>query len=187
MSTDAVTQTYEEAKSLGAQVVGALLDSNTRLVRLTSVQEIDGVLRGLGFSLVQRQKYGPPDGCQLFYQNRRIFVRFKTRGERPNAPFRANQPHISVALTDGNGTEWQNDMAKFNHQGQIAAKLLTEEDRFKETDFQGNSQKFVVIMGGKYDGEGGEGGDAWAARTHFCFAGDQCDDAGVNGLSLETA
>jgi hypothetical protein len=48
----------------------------------------------------------------------------------------------------------------------LAAKAMTTAENFKPTDFQNNPQRFVVIMGGKYDGAGP---DAWAQRTHFPF------------------
>ncbi len=76
---------------------------------------------------------------------------FKTKGDK--AGFRANQPHLSVSLVDGTGLNWCNELAKFNAEGELAAKSMTTPERFNPIDHDGQPQKFVVIMGGLYDGQ----------------------------------
>ena len=107
-----------------------------------------------------------------------VVVRLKTKGDARG--FRANQPHLSAGMTDGKGTQWQNDVAKFGACGAVEAKAMTTPENFQPIDFQGNPQRFVVITGGKYDGAGQQ---AWADRTHFpCPPG--FSDAGVHELPI---
>lgn len=156
---------------LAKRLMTALVEPASRLVRTSSMSSLDCSLQTLGFQKISDVEFGPLGGRQLFYRNGRIVVRVKTKGDK--AGFRANQPHISAALTDGVGIEWFNELAKFNYQGELAAKAMTTPERFQATDHQGNPQRFVVIMGGEYVGAGPE---AWAARTHFPFAGNYLGD-----------
>jgi len=155
---------YELA--LGKRLMAELIDPASRMVRTSSLNNLAGALNGLAFQKISDVEYGPASGRQIFYRNGRVVVRVKTKGDK--AGFRANQPHLSAALTDGAGLDWFNELAKFNYQGQLAAKAMTTPERFQPTDHQGNSQRFVVIMGGQYSGPGP---DAWAQRTHFTFPG----------------
>lgn len=135
------------------------------------IRELHTTLTALGFTLILNQEYGPPGGRQLFYRNRLLVVRAKTKGDERG--FRANQPHMSVGLTVGGNKadgsprlDWQDDRAKISGQGKIATKALITADRFQPIDFQGNPQRFIMIQGGK---DTGPGPDAWAQRTHFPF------------------
>jgi hypothetical protein len=90
---------------------------------------------------------------------------------------------LSVAVNDGQGLDWQNDRGKLTAYGKVEAKAMTTPDNFQPVDFQGNSQRFVVIQGGQYSGPGQQ---AWADRTHFpCPPG--FSDAGVDGLMVTSA
>jgi len=153
-------------KSLGKRLMAALIDPTSRIVQTGSLKQLEALLSHYGFQKASDVAYGPPGGRQLFYKQGRIVVRVKTKGDE--AGFRANQPHLSVALTDGAGFDWFNDLAKFNHQGMIAAKSMGRAEAFRPIDHQGNPQRFVVLLGGQYDGPGA---DAWAQRTHFSFPG----------------
>ena len=151
-------------KEIGKRLMTTIIHSDLRVVKFNSLGLLEMKLQSLGFSKIADQSYGPPGGRQLFYKQGRVVVRIKTKGDEKG--FRANQPHLSAALTDGNGLDWFNELAKFNYRGELAAKAMTTAENFKPTDFQNNPQRFVVILGGKYDGAGP---DAWAQRTHFPF------------------
>lgn len=156
---------YDDVKQLATVAMNQLVDEQSGLVRFSDLLGLDGALRDLGFQLVQREAYGPPGGAQLFYRSGRIVVRVKTKGDEKG--YRANQPHLSVSLNDGQGLDWQNDQAKFNAAGKIEPKVMTPADKFRPgNDFQGNPRRFELILGGKYDGPGP---DVWAGRTHFQF------------------
>jgi hypothetical protein len=157
---------YDYELALGKNLMSAIVDPASCTVRTSSLASLESTLASLGLLKISDVEYGPPGGRQIFYRNGKVVVRVKTKGDA--AGFRANQPHLSAALTDGNGLDWFNELAKFNYQGQLAAKAMTTADRFKPADHQGNSQRFVVIMGDQYDGPGP---DAWAQRTHFTFPG----------------
>jgi hypothetical protein len=155
---------YLEVKENAAKLMALLIDTDTHLVRFSSLLELHASLNRHGFRLIQKQAYGPAGGCQLFYSSGRLLVRLKTRGDERGP--RASQPHLSVSLYDGKALDWQNDQAKFNARGGVEPKAMTTADRFQEIDFQGNPQRFMLILGEQYDGPGA---DAWANRTHFQF------------------
>jgi len=157
---------YAETKQFGAVVMNRLVDAGSGIVRYSDLLSLDAVLRDeLGFRLEQKEAFGPPGGWQLFYRNGRIVVRVKTKGDAKG--YRADQPHLSVSLNDGNGLDWQNDQAKFSAAGKIAPKVMTPAEKFQPgTDFQGNPRRFELILGGRYSGPGP---DVWAGRTHFPF------------------
>ena len=156
--------TYADIKESAAELMQVLIDEHSKRVRFRSLLDLNAALNKLGYRVIQKQQYGPAGGWQLFYALERLLVRIKTKGDEKGP--RANQPHLSVSLYDGKALDWQNDQAKINAKGKIEPKAMTTADRFQEIDFQGNPQRFVVIMGGKYDGPGA---DAWANRTHFQF------------------
>ena len=155
---------YTGVKDNAVKLMSLLIDANTHTVRFSSLLALHASLNRHGFRLIQKQCYGPPGGYQLFYAGGRLLVRIKTQGDERGP--RANQPHLSVSLYDGRALDWQNDQAKFNARGRVEPKAMTTPDRFQEIDFQGNPQRFMLILGGKYDGPGA---DAWANRTHFQF------------------
>jgi hypothetical protein len=155
---------YTTVKENAVKLMTLLIDPDTQLVRFSSLFALHGSLNRHGFRLIQNQEFGPSGGRQLFYASHRLLVRIKTQGDSKGP--RANQPHLSVSLYDGVAPDWQNDQAKFNAQGRPEPKAMVSADRFQPVDFQGNPQRFVVIMGGQYDGAGA---DAWANRTHFQF------------------
>jgi hypothetical protein len=171
---------YSEVKASAARLMALLIDADTHLVRFPSLIALHASLNRHGFHLIQKQAYGPAGGYQLFYARGRLLVRLKTRGDE-NGP-RANQPHLSVSLYDGKALDWQNDQAKFNARGGVEPKAMTTPDRFNEIDFQGNPQRFMLILGGKYDGPGA---DAWANRTHFQFP-TSCNFGGVEDLQVQS-
>lgn len=96
---------YRDAKA--AVLMPRIVDPRTRTVRSSTLRQLDQALRQTGFRLIDRQTYGPPGGYQLFYANGLIVVRLKTKGDLQG--FRANQPHLSAAVTDGRGSKWEND------------------------------------------------------------------------------
>lgn len=155
---------YTDVKDRAVKLMSLLIDGSTRLVRFSSLVAVHASLNRHGFRLIQKQCFGPVGGYQLFYASGRLLVRIKTRGDERGP--RANQPHLSVSLYDGKALDWQNDQAKFNALGRVEPKAMTTPDRFQPVDFQGNPQRFMLILGGQYDGEGA---DAWANRTHFQF------------------
>jgi hypothetical protein len=155
---------YTEVKEKAVKLMSLMIDPNTRLVRFSSLLALHDSLNRHGFRVIQKQHYGPAGGYQMFYASGRLLVRIKTRGDEKGP--RANQPHLSVSLYDGKALDWQNDQAKFNARGRVEPKAMTTPDRFQPIDFQGNPQRFILILGGKYDGAGP---DPWANRTHFQF------------------
>ncbi|HBY60963.1 MAG TPA: hypothetical protein DEH78_14165 [Solibacterales bacterium] len=157
---------WQGAKELGRLLVQRIIDGAGR-VRMGTLADLQHALAELGFAKVNESEWNPP-GRQIFYQSGHVVVRVKTKGDKPsprNFP-RENRAHLSVSLTDGKGLEWMNDLGKFNAAGRLAPKAITPVDRFQPTDFQGNPQKFVLLMGGKYTGIHP---DAWADSTHFFF------------------
>ncbi len=172
----------DECRDAGRRLMPQLVDQVNGLARSRSMIAFHRLMTRLGFRLVKNEVYGPPGGHQLFYRlgdlddSFGIIARAKSRGDARG--FREGQPHFSIAVFQGAGMDWQDERAKFNRQGQLAAKSMTTTDRFNPIDFQSNPQRFVVIMGGRYDGPGA---DAWAGRTHFPFP-DGFDDAGAADL-----
>jgi hypothetical protein len=155
---------YTEIKEKAAKLMSLLVNADSRLVRFESLKALNESLNRHGFQVIQKQCYGPPGGYQIFYASGRLLVRIKTRGDEKGP--RANQPHLSVSLYDGKALDWQNDQAKFNAHGRVEPKAMTTAERFQPIDFQGNPQRFMLILGGQYDGAGA---DPWANRTHFQF------------------
>ena len=155
---------YTEVKEKAVKLMNLIVDADTRLVRFASLLALHDSLNRHGFRLIQKQSYGPAGGYQIFYASGRLLVRIKTRGDEKGP--RANQPHLSVSLYDGRALDWQNDQAKINARGRVEPKAMTTAERFQPIDFQGNPQRFVLILGGQYDGAGA---DPWANRTHFQF------------------
>jgi hypothetical protein len=182
--------TYDAVKAAAPTLMRQLVEPHgpgTYRARAHSVRELHATLSKLGFTLIQNDIYGPPGGRQLFYRNRLVVVRVKTRGDEKG--FRANQPHMSVSLTVGGNRpdgspqlDWQDDRAKVSGQGRIAAKAFVTPDRFQPIDFQGNPQRFVMIQG---DLDTGPGPDAWAQRTHFLFP-DGFDIVGAELLPVQS-
>jgi hypothetical protein len=76
---------------------------------------------------------------------------------------------MSVGINDGQGTQWYNDLAKFNALGEVAAKSFVSADRFRPTDHNNNPQRFVLIQGGQATRQDAAVMDEWAARVHFPF------------------
>lgn len=132
--------------------MATIIHSDLRIVKFNSLALLEVKLQSIGFSKIADHSYGPPGGRQLFYKQGRVVVRTKTK--RDKEEHRANQPHLSAALTDGNGLNWFKELAKFNYRKELAAKAMTAAENLKRTDSQNNPQRFVVIMGGKYDGVG---------------------------------
>jgi len=155
---------YDAAKKEAKSMMPQLVDSDTGMVRLKDLMALHALLERREYKVIQKQQFGPPGGWQVFYAHGRLLVRIKTKGDAQG--FRANQPHMSVSLYDGEGLDWQNDQAKFNALGEVEAKAMTTPENFKPVDFQGNPQRFVVILGDLYTGKGP---NAWANRTHFRF------------------
>ena len=176
-------ESFRQAKNYAPIVMRQLVCGETGILKIHSVRQFDFLMRKLRFKLIRRcPKRMPPGGYQLFYQRDIIVVRLKTKGDAGG--YRQNQPHASAGLTDGKGFDWQNDKAKFSKSGRIAPKVITHPDNFKNRDFQGNPQRFVLIEGSQYsEKEFQDRTDAWAKRTHFPCPLDW-DDSGAAGLSL---
>jgi hypothetical protein len=182
--------TYDAVKAaapaLMRQLVEPTSDGKFR-ARCRSVLDLHATLNTLGFALIQSEPFGPPGGRQLFYRNRLVVVRVKTKGDEKG--YRANKPHMSVGLTVGGNKpdgspqiDWQDDRAKISGQGRLAAKALISPDRFQPIDHQGNPQRFVMIQGGA--GANPAPLDAWADRTHFPFP-DGFDVTGAETLPIQ--
>src|SRR5262249_54761645 len=136
--------TIGDCRVAAPRIMGSLVDPATNTVRFRTLQALDAAFRGLGFTVAENQAYGPPGGRQIFYQNGLMVARIKSKGDERG--FRANQPHMSVALTDPEATyrggqvvreagaqfrDWFNDLAKINARGGIEPKSLTTADRFQ--------------------------------------------------------
>ncbi len=160
------------------RVMPKLVNGQTKLVKLKSIQEMDQVLRQEGFKLTAAQEYGPPGGKQLFYQRGNLCVRIKTKGDAGGP--RADTPHISMGVNDGLGTAWYNDLAKVGADGRLTFKAQTTVDKFKPFEQDGKTpQRFISILGGKTQGNPKDINDAWAQNCHFNL------DAGFSLTGLE--
>ncbi len=139
------------------------VDSSTGRMSVDNIGALDRALTSEGFKLISAEPYGPEGGYQLFYQNGQVLVRFKTMGDAGGPRF--NQPHLSIAYNDGRGLAWQNDLAKFDANGKVMAKVITDAKALtkKITDFQGNPRRMELIP------QTFEitAVDEWAARVHF--------------------
>src|SRR6185295_14373320 len=156
---------YDACKKAGPELMAALVDRTSSTARFATVQSLNQVLtETLNFRVVSNMEFGPAGGRQIFFQNGRVVVRVKTKGDARGP--RAEKPHLSVGITDGKGLDWTNDLCKLTAEGKVAAKSFTSADRFKPDDHQGNPQRFVLI-GGPEDDDARM--DAWANRTHFNF------------------
>lgn len=155
------------ALTIAKQTVNRVLPflvSRDRTVKPPSLKDMDAWLVQFGFRLVRAEPFGKDKGntgWQLFWQNGNVLVRFKTTGDERGP--REGVPHLSIGFNDAKGFDWQNDMAKFTYEGKVVAKVITDPAKFNPTDFQGNSQRFVLLPTNFDIGAV----DAWAARTHF--------------------
>ena len=75
---------------LAKQLMLQLVNAASGTVKIPNLAALEKLLSGLGFHKVSAVEYGPTGGQQLFYQNGRVVVRLKTKGDK--AGFRANQP-----------------------------------------------------------------------------------------------
>lgn len=158
------------ATAAARRLMPGLIESGSGRMRPARLSELDRTLTESGYRLIRAEPYGPEGGYQLFWQNGNVLVRFKTLGEQRGP--RANQPHLSVGYNDGRGLDWQNDLGKFDWNGNVVAKVITDPARFNPVDFQGNPQRFVLVPA-NFDIASV---DAWASRTHFpAGAGFLCD------------
>jgi hypothetical protein len=133
------------------------------VVRKSSLAELDALLTSFGLELLKSKTkdYNAP-GRMLFYQRGRLLVRIKTKGNLPNATYRANQPHLSVGLMrDDQDLAFESEVVKFSPAGRA---------RPKSTDPRADRRTLLPVTGTvnnpKYDGDEGE----WARSTHFNFA-----------------
>jgi hypothetical protein len=145
------------ARGLMPQLVG--LDG---VVRKTSLAELDTLLSNFGLELLTNKSkdYNPP-GRMLFYRRGRLLVRVKTKGNPPNAKYRANQPHLSVGLMkDDQDLDFEAEVVKFSAAGRAKPK---------STDPGSKTRTLLPVTGTidnpNYDGDAGE----WARSTHFNF------------------
>jgi hypothetical protein len=160
-------ESMSEVKQNAPALMSQLVDQASGQAPFNDLKSVIAVLHREGFSRTGEESFGPPGGRQLFYTNCLVQVRIKTRGDARGP--RANQPHLSVSVTDGVGTRWFNDVAKLNAQGQLAAKSFTSAERFRPIDHDNNPQRFVMIQGGQAARQDEGVFDEWAARTHFNF------------------
>jgi hypothetical protein len=154
----------ESAIDTAKAILPYLVSRSDRTVSPRDLADLDGWLKDFGFFLIRAEPYGPDQGAtgwQLFWQKGNVLVRFKTTGE--NGGPRQGIPHLSLGYNDARGLDWQNDLAKFTWNARIVAKCITDPAKFKDTDFQGNPQKFILLPT-NFDISAV---DAWAAQTHF--------------------
>jgi hypothetical protein len=200
MQEDGVMSVIEErnvAKGLAHRTVREIINPTTCQVLYDNLDLIHATLTRLGYTLIKRDVYpeGSP-GRQLFWRNGLILVRVKTRGDGGGP--RKGRPHASVGLTDGQGTGWANDIAKFDATGQLRPKSLGSADRF-ESDLNSTddvvrgraenrkrTHRFEVLLGGKTEGDHNAISDAWADGVHFGFASNRVDDANADNLPLRS-
>lgn len=71
---------YTEVKDKAVKLMSLMIDPNTRLVRFSSLLALHDSLNRHGFRLIEKQRYGPAGGYQMFYASGRLLVRIKTRG-----------------------------------------------------------------------------------------------------------
>jgi hypothetical protein len=150
---------FEDARKtvhgLMPQLVG--LDG---VVLKTKLAELNKLLTDFGLQKTAEEDYNPP-GRQLFYKKGRLLVRIKTKGNPPEARYRANQPHLSVGLMrDTVDTSFQAEMVKFSPLGRARPKST------------GRSTFLLPVTGTRehptYSGDA----DEWGRMTHFNFPPD---------------
>jgi hypothetical protein len=154
-------QLFEDARKtvrgLMPQLVG--LDG---VVLKTTLAGLDKLLSSFGLERTGDQPYNPP-GRQLFYRKGLLLIRIKTKGNPPEAKYRANQPHLSVGLMkDSADDSFQAEIVKFSPTGRARPKAT-------KADKEGNLPPLlpVTVTKGNVSYSGDEG--QWAKMTHFNF------------------
>lgn len=142
-------------------VLPRLVDPVTNMMKVSTLAEVARILREEGFTLIKAEPYGPPGGYQFFWSKGNVLARFKTLGESRGP--RASRPHLSLGFNDGRGLDFVNDIGKFNANGKILAKVVSNPETFQTRDFQGNPQKFVLLPTNFEVAAV----DAWANQVHW--------------------
>src|SRR5262249_17799113 len=89
---------------------GVLQDGNPKFRNTT---QFDQFMRSRSFRLMKNEPFGPnvPNARQLIYQGRdNILIKIKTRGYEAGP--RASRATMSIEVTDGSGTGWENALFK---------------------------------------------------------------------------
>jgi hypothetical protein len=147
---------FDDARSTARGLMPQLV-SLDGIVRKTTLAELDSLLTSFGLKEIDDQPYNPP-GRQLFYSRGRLLIRIKTRGNPPNASYRANQPHLSVSLMkDGEDTSFAAEMVKFSPEGKAQPKST------------GKGTLFLPVTGTAGNVRFRGDAEAWAKSTHFNF------------------
>jgi hypothetical protein len=95
-----------------------------------NVAELDGFLRAKGFKLPagNNTKFGPPDdpdARQMIYMGpNNVVVKVKTAGYEGGP--RMGRPTLSIEVTDGKGSLWENTLFKVDAGGKIIAKNVID-------------------------------------------------------------
>jgi hypothetical protein len=146
------------------EIVGKLLKEilDARgLVQVPSIQELHNRLCSSDYGFVLRKnsdEYVLPGGRQLFYVTGPVLIRVKTGGTKAHPG-----DHMTVSLAEG--LDWPEEVAKFNHDGELVPRLSPVVAALKA-----NLWRSLVRLQEETGGAWEESDDRWAQSCHFDFA-----------------
>ena len=141
-----------ESRTLARELLATLIGSDGR-VRFKSIGGFHcHVTNRYHFQLLHWEVFN--DGRHIFYMNGKLLLRVKTNGTK----FR-KQPHMTLSWATGIG--WDDELAKFNRQGQTVRKIGV----VKEI---GTNWRALARLGSSVD-QIAATDDRWANGCHFDF------------------
>jgi hypothetical protein len=145
------------------ETVGRLLKEmlNARgLVQIGSINEFHNRLCSSDYGFILKKntdEFVLPGGRQLYYVNGPILVRVKTKGTKVHPGH-----HMTVSLTEG--LDWPEEIAKFNHNGELVPRLSPIVGASKAGLWR-SLVRLEETVGSMLDSD-----ERWAKSCHFDFA-----------------